>query len=472
MLTATSNWLAANASGEKGIVYRLVMPGYGKVFTNLVTTANPTDKDWLLSIDDHTKTVNDLQGGADQETLSFTVQDHGAAPGATGAVTVDMATTVFEGQLIQLYVGFPSLTSLSDYLLFWQGYVDQVDSVNNNLEYFFTCTDISTKLQQVVYTLADNGAQTSGANIKTLKGHPLDIMLDILANQIKDPATGLALPLALIDVTKIKAYRDGPLAGIQFLFHLQQAPAAFDFIKNQILKPLGGYMWVTQGKLTVNFFYPLAGPTPVQTLGPDDWLTIPSAEQTAMVNTVQFQFDKDDGAGSSSGNYLAGNTQTYGPSIAKYGVYGEQNITSDGMRSALQGYLVSWLISRLIFLRYGFKNLKFDQYASAGLFTGLLLEPGDVVAVTHPQVPDRQAGVMGITGKLFEVLGKKIQFHPGLITHTMIDASYLLNYGFAEIAPDGEADYTSASSGDKALYMFLAGNNGLYSNSNPGNKLG
>lgn len=473
MLTPTANWLAANAKFEKQIVYRFVFPNYYRSFANIACPANADFDDvWLMSIDDHTKNINDLQGGADQETMCFTVQDHKQIGQTTGAITKDMATNVFEGQLVQLYVGFASMANLSDYLLLWQGYVDQVDSANNNLEYYFQCSDVTVKLQQPVYLKGDFGGQTSGNDIKTLKGHPLDMLIDILQNQIKDPATGAALPSSLIDIAKIQAYRDGVFSGIEFLFHLQQPPAAADFIKNQLLKPLGGYLWVSQGKITVNFFAPITAVTALATMGPDTFLTIPTAEQTAMVNTVQYSFDKDDGLGSSSGNYLATDTQEFSPSVAKYAVYGEQNISSDGMRSALQGYLISWWVSQLIFLRYGFKNLKFDQNAPEGLFTSLLYEPGDVIAITHPLIPDRSAGVLGITGKLFEVTNKKVAFYPGLVTLSMIDASYLNTYGLSQIAPNGEADYTSASSGDKARYMFLAGSNAKYSNGDPGNKLG
>lgn len=479
MLQASTNWLTANRKFEKQLIYRIVIGGYYRSFaqvpSNLVDSWIGADVDypWVVSIDEHNKNINDLQGGADQETFNFTVQDHREAGNATGALTIDMgAGTVFEGSLVQVYVGFGSLSSMSDYLLYWQGYVDQVDSANANTEYYFQCSDVTSKLQQAVYLTGDNGGQTSSVNIKTLTGHPLDMMLDICLNQLRDPKSGQALDPKLIDIDKITAYRDGPFDGMEFLFHLSQAPAALDFIKNQILKPLGGYLWVTQGKLTVNFFYPLAAPSPVQTVGPHDWLSIPSAEQTEMVNTVQFQFDKPDGQGASGGDYASNNTQEYGPSVAKYGLYGEVNIASDGLRSALQGYLISWLVSYLIFGRYGFKNLTFNADASEGIMTLWLLEPGDIVYVTHPQIPDRQAGVMGITNKLFECLNKKTSFNDGLVTLTMIDASYLSKFGFAEITPDGEADYTSASSGDKLIYMWQSGANGKYSNGDPGKVLG
>lgn len=457
MLTAAANWIAANRRYEKQIVTRIVIGGYYRSFSTNINQA--IDDPWLVSIDPLDIRVNDLQGGADQQTFSFTLQDR------NGRITNDMVGMVFEGALVQVYVGFASMASVGDYLLYWQGYIDQVDSANSNSEYLFTCSDVTSKLQQAVYLTGDNGGQTSSSNIKTLTGHPLDMMLDILLNQLRDPKSGQALDPSLVDVTKIQAYRNGPFDGMEFLFHLSQPPAALDFIKNQILKPLGGYLWVSQGKVTVNFFYPINSPTSVQTIGEDDWTSIPTAQQTQMINTVQFRFDKDDGVGSSSGDYLQTNTQEYGPSVARYGLYGELNIDSDGLRAGLQGYLLSWLVSYLIFGRYGFKNLTFDANAAEGLMSLMLLETGDLVYVTHAKIPDRQAGTMGITNKLFELLNKTTDLHTGVVTLTMIDATYLTKFGFAEITPDGEADFPSASSGDKLIYMWQSNAQGFYADS-------
>jgi hypothetical protein len=210
----------------------------------------------------------------------------------------------------------------------------------------------------------------------------------------------------------------------------------------------------------------------VATLGADSWLSIPSAEQTDMINTVQFQFDKDDADANATGNYLAQDTEEYGPSITLYGQFGEQVIQADGMRSAFQGYFISKLVARLIFLRYGFKNLKFDQNAAESLWSMILLEPGDLPQVTHSKIPDRQAGVMGITNKLFEVLNKSINFEKWTVTYSMIDASYLQTFGNFLIAPDDEADYADANSGDKTTYMFMTDDTGKYSNGDAGHGLG
>jgi hypothetical protein len=245
------------------------------------------------------------------------------------------------------------------------------------------------------------------------------------------------------------------------------------------MKPLGGYIWINAaGLLTCRFFVPLAGPVAIGAFGKSTWLDIPEAGQTNMVNTVQMQFDLDNSSGTSSGDYLSSFTENYTPSYDLYGnLSSEITINADGVRSAFQGFFTAALTAVLIFMRYGFKNLTFDSESSGGsnpdsIWNTLLYEPGDIVAVTHPQVPDRKAGVIGITNKLFEILNKTIKFTEGKLTYTMIDASYLSNFGLYKITPPGETTYVLDSSANQKQYMYFCGANEEYSNGDPGHILG
>ena len=325
----------------------------------------------------------------------------------------------------------------------------------------------------MIYYTADNGGVTSSDNIKTVTGNPLSILLDILQNQTGKTIGTKVFPSTNIDFTTINAYINGPYNGVNFVFHLTQAPMALDFIKSQLLKPMGGYLFVNAaGLLTVKFFYPLAGPSSVGTIDNHTWTNIPTAEQTEMVNITEFQFDRDDDEANGTTNYLSQTVNEYPPSLNRYGIVGEVVITADGMRSGFQGVVLSLLVSQLIFLRYGNKSLKFDQGATDSHLDTCLFETGDIISVTHPAVPDRVAGVIGITNKLFEILNKKWDFTEGKITFTMIDASYLSSFGFFEIAPANENPYTTASSGDKTTYLFQSSTAGKQSTGVPANTLG
>jgi hypothetical protein len=463
MISSTANFQAALADYASGnIIVQIVIAGYGRVFTSYADGI-PGHYPWIVSIDNLDLTLEDLDGGADQRTGGVTVQDVGAA------ITGDFPGFVFEGKQLQIKVGFVGLAQ-ADFATVFTGFIDTVSSANSNSEYYIQFSDVQTILAAVVYQTADDGGSTSSTNVKTVSGHPLNILMEICQQ--------LGVPC---DTAKIIAYRDGPFAGTIFSFNLTQAPAAADFIKAQLMKPLGGYMWINAaGLLTVNFFYPLAGPVPVGEFSRDSWEDIPEAGQTNMVNTVQMQFDLDDASSNSnsSGTYLSSLTENYNPSYLLYGdLSSELTINADGVRSALQGFFIAGLTSLLIFMRYGFKNLTFDSESSGGsspdsFWSTLLYEPGDIVAVTHPQVPDRKAGIMGLTGKLFEILNKSINFTEGKLTYTMIDASYLSNFGLYKISPPAEALYAADTTANQAEWMYFCGANGEYSNGDPGHVLG
>ena len=489
MISATSNYLAALAAYKAGpIIYRLSLTqldgtAYPKVFTNIY---NGVDYDWIEEggVSDLSITINDLDGAMSQATFSIAVSD------IDNQITADFPSYTFEGMTATLSTGFLGL-DVSDYCTIFSGYVDSVDSANSNETYIFNLADMTEKLSQSVYLTGDNGGPTSSDNIKTLSGHPIDIMLDILQNQIGGVASGGfgsgGYTSAQIDVAGLQAYRDGPFAGIQFLFHLTSPVAALDFISKQLLVPLGGYLWAgAGGVVTAQFFYPLNGATSVGSFTPDTWVKTPEAQQVGpsasrqMVNTVQISFDKDDAASESSGNYLSVALEEYGPSINLYNQYGEHTINADGLRSAFQGFFISAMTGRLIFSRYGLKNLMFDENSADSVWSTILYESGDVVQVTHPHIPDRKNGVMGITNKLFVILDKNINFTDGTTTFTMLDADYLSRFGFYKIAPSYNAsigttpipDYASASTLQKGEYMFFCGDNGEYSNGDTGHQLG
>jgi hypothetical protein len=152
--------------------------------------------------------------------------------------------------------------------------------------------------------------------------------------------------------------------------------------------------------------------------------------------------------------------QKYQPGIDKYGLYGQQVIESDGVRSGFQGNFIAAFCAQMIFLKYGYKNLTFDGEC---LWVTMLLEPGDFVLVSHPRVPDRVNGVFGITNWLMQVLDITWAFNDGKVTLKLIDASGLLRYGQFKIAPDDIPTWTLASAPQKARYMFLSKDNGTMS---------
>jgi hypothetical protein len=422
----------------------------GGGFTYIVSGPIVDSAGLLVLVDPLTETVSDLDGGSDLSDLVFTVQDRGQA------ITADMAGFTFEGKKVVLKEGFVGL-AYEDYLPRFTGKIENVDSGNANLEYTFTCPDIRKDLSAIIYTTGDDGFATSSDHPRTLNGHPLDILADLLENEI-------GWSSSIIDIAKIQLWRDTIYSGVQFLFRkITSAPVAKDFIENEIMKPLGAYHRTNNlGIFTVNFFYPI-NPAPVATLDHGTLTDVPVAQQAVLVNQNVFRFDYDD-----SDKEQAEKVASYAPSIDKYALAGENIIESRGLRSAFGGYAIAAIVSRLIFLRYANKQLQFDGLPN--IWSQSLLEPGDITSITSSIVPDRELGVLGITAKSFEILDRSWDPMEGIASFKLL-AVDLSKFSQFKIAPNAEADFLSASPGDQSTYLFLSDDSGKYSDGTPANTL-
>lgn len=603
MISAPSNFGAANVALLKKPVYLIAIAGYSRVFTNTPTGVGG-QYDWLEAYDDLQITISELDGGADIQNWSFTVQD------VENLITADFPGFTFEGKGVTVMTGFVGMAQ-SDFALLFTGVIDSVASANDNLSYQFNCIDNQQTLSKVIFTVADDGFPTDSNHLRTLNGHPLDILTTTLVSEVGISPT-------LINMSKIDGYRDGIFAGIQFKFEIDSPPAAKDFIEAQILKPLGGYMYTNnRGQIDVNFFFkdvrpsvfsgcligawtdgtgqlvrapfapglditlkapvgatqlqlgvndhfwtdnegawviavngsnvtvnsnvapwtftaginsaypfldasaaapvvipvtagniyriqyisglvslhassvfrdanglepqtdPLAStepgwtavqpfslPASVLSINEDNMIELPLAEQADLINTVTFRMDNTTGG---SSDYAVETTNEFAPSVTLYGQYGTQIIEAAGMRSGLQGIFLAERISSMIFRRYGSKNPMFTEIDL--LWSACLLEPGDIVDMTSAHVPDRIAGVMGISGKLFEVFDRTWDFNDGIVKVRLLDASYLATAGTSLIAENSVPVWTSATSDEKAEYMFLANNSDQQSDGSAAPKL-
>lgn len=439
MITAASSFTDLDGQIAKEPIFLITIDGYARAFTNLYTGV-AGQYDWLTDIQDLAITVSDLDGGADLQNLVFSVQD------VNGLITAAFPTFTFEGKKVILKTGFVGMLQ-ADFVTIFTGFIANVDSANANQEYTFNVADQTQLLSQNIYVTGDDGQPTSDDHPKTVIGHPLDILLDILVSQIDMP---------LVDTTKIEAYRDDVFSGLEFKFKITSPPAAKDFIEQQIMQALGGYLWTNNlGKVSVNFFYQQDRSADAS-IGDDQVMEDPVAEQAELVNSIQYKFDQNDN------DYFSQSLQLFGTSISLYGAAGALELALDGVRSALGGFFLASFVSRIIFLRYGLKTLKFEGVQA--IWEACIFEPGDLLAFTNPTVPDRVNGVVGITNKKFEVLDRTWHFADGTVEFTLLDSTYLAGFGTSLIAPDATLDYTSETSDNKAKYMFLSDDLGKYSN--------
>ncbi len=455
MISASAAFNTENAKLVKQPVYRLEINSYARTLTNLNEGVGVDP--WIAQIRPHRVSVNDLRGSSSLGDLVAEVVDAG------NAITADFTSFQFEGADVVLKHGFPGM-AVGDYVALFTGKVDRVESIQKNTAYAIVCKDTHRKTKKPIYTVGDDTTQPiSSNNPRTIQGHPLNILKDILLTEI-------GLPAAEVDSTTIDAYRDDVFAGVEFRFVLTSSTEGKQFIEREIMMPLGGYSRINNlGKFTVRFFFPLPGTvTSSFTFTDQNLIVLPTPEQAELINAVKHRFDQ----GKSE------NVEQLQSSITKYGMVGTHGIDSKGMRSNLQAAIISSFVAPAIFNRYGDKNLRIQADA---MWDAVLLEEGDFVKVTHPLIPDRQAGSLGVTDRLFEVLALTRDYKRGRVRLTLIDAEGVkaasggvgVAGGVAKIAPNTVNEWPTASAQDRLDYMFVsAAGTGQQSDSTEGHVLG
>jgi hypothetical protein len=307
-----------------------------------------------------------------------------------------------------------------------------------------------------VSTVSDNALITS-TNPKHLIGHPLDMLLDILQVEV-----GLAD--SDINIAQIQSYRDTVWSGTEFEFFITGSVDAKDFMENQLLKPLGGYLYPNYlGQVCVGFAQPLVGSiASVASMDPTNLSELPTLSVHDLINVLTMRFDKDDfsiSTASNSTGYLAQSNTFYAPSIVDLpdlsvavatelvsgsgAVQGQLIIESDGMRSGFQGFLLSQMIASSIFRMYGSYNPTLE--VTAFWEPTFATELGEYVYLTHPLLPNRKTGTIGITNQLFKVIKRSYNFLSMLVTFTLEDASGVALFQAKRIRPAGVVSVSSGS---------------------------
>ena len=379
-----------------------------------------------------------------------------------GVSTTTIVTTTYGGQ--NLYTNIATIAVTDGLTL----------QTTSSVSFSFT---LNGPVGTVVTT--DSGL-ISSSNPRRYTGHPMNMVLDILVNQI-----GLAN--SDVNVTQIESYRDTVFTGVEFDFILTGSVDAKDFIENQLLKPLGGYLYVNYlSQFCIGFAQPaVGGISAIAAITPDNLTELPTINTSPLTNVLTLRFDKDDSnQGSSSTGYLAESNTFYAPTITNLtdltgtviaealtgasAVQGQLIIESGGMRSGFQGFILSKMIANSIFAMYGSYNPAFT--APCHWYPFFQVEVGEFITFTHPLVADRQAGVLGMHAKLFRVVKRSYNFESMIVTLDLQDASGIAAFGAHRIAPSN----TSARQGpnDRSRYLFMTNVSGTYNDGSNGVNIG
>ncbi len=454
MISAPPNFANANTQLVKQPRHVFQVSGYSRMFTFGAPTTNQ-DR-WIVEISSPSQKVDDLNGSSQFSDLSVGVIDKAAL------LTADVAANTLEGKVAILKTGFQGLAN-ADFLTVATMRVDSIDSSHDGTAYTFNLKRDDRQLKAPIYQTGDNGKPTSNKNPKTLLGNPMDLLTSTLQ-------TELGLAAGQINSNAINAYKNGLFAGMQMRFLLTTAPEGKHWIELELMKALGGYaFWNGAGQFTPFYFVPSQAVPVAMTLDQDKIIGVPLGKPARLLNTAKYRFDYGD-SGQGGANSELGFTDS--TSKTKYGMSASEGvhiIESQGVRSGYQGWAWARVLAHTLTQRYGYQNLTYDVKA---FWPALVLEPGDYVYLTHPRVPDRSKGTIGVTNVLCEVLGRSWNFKDCTVDLKLLDVSWLALLVAYQIAADVTPAFPSASATQQQSYMFVASQaTGNYSNGVAGNKV-
>ena len=443
MITATANWKTEAAKLAKQPIHIFEITGYARKFA----TKDPgfgTFDPWIVEVAPVRQAADELGGKSTLNDLIITVLDKDQA------ITGDFPF-VFQGRGCTLKTGFVGLAE-ADYTLMHSYVVDRIESVKNNTAWKFICKPQIRLVKKTIFKTGDNGGAIGPDNPKTFRGNPMDL----LNTTILQGEVGLAA--GDIDVTTINSYRDLVFPGIRFNFSIEKAPEAQTFIEKEILAPLGLYaLTLADGKFSIRGFLPLPGTVVSQfSFSQDNVETLPTPAESELINVVIHRFDHD------GDKFAVGNVEIEAASESKFNQQGSHIIESLGMKSALQGFGLARLIAQGIFNRFADKNLTMKSL-TAFWNEAALLEIGDFVELSHPFVPNRVTGALGITDQFFVVTKISRVYMKGQVKISLDDAAQVqlgggidpAGLGPFKIAPNTVPEWTAASQGQKDSYMFV-----------------
>lgn len=97
------------------------------------------------------------------------------------------------------------------------------------------------------------------------------------------------------------------------------------------------------------------------------------------------------------------------------------------------------------------------------------LESGDIVSVTHPDIPNQRTGVRGVTGRYMTVVRSEPDLDAGRIKLELLDVGL---QRFGGIAPSSKTgDYSGASSADRETFAFVCNSSEQMPDGSPGYQL-
>jgi len=439
MIPTTAAFDAKRNTTPQQAVWVLTLPGLSLTYASRAEAAVNATATWMKVPTGVTQKIEDLQGKASVGSLQVEIVD------VNHALLAKFATTTWYGQAANLLLGFSGLAYPGDYITVFAGVVETVVPSKDHTAWIFSVRDKNRILKNRVYAVGDDGVNpTSTKNPRTLYGNPLALVTSLLETELK-------LPAAAIDTASIANLQNGRFAATTMLFSLTKPVDALTFLAQQLLMPHGLFHFARyDGRIAIGDMLAAPSPVPIAFNFIDsNIIGAPDYAQKAIYNWVEMQMDYD------GSKYLHVEEFYDGDSATRYGLSSVLSIKSDGLRTNLQGASRAGITARRIFQRYAngpTGEISFDHPS----LQACVVEVGDYVTVTSRLLENLQAGTMGVTSRIYQVMHVQPQWANGRIQFTLLDIDAIATRPAYQYAPDTQPAWPTATVAQRAEYLFQA----------------
>lgn len=290
-----------------------------------------------------------------------------------------------------------------------------------------------------------------------LRGNPINLIYAIMTGdfanatfpltKVRGLPTGLNIAAGDIDAVGMVKERDRMIPHLELEFEEKQPSSGFRFLENKIYRHFGYPIVKGDGKLGFRLYRPAfpddAG-AGLPTLKEADirrfeWQRPQDLHVNRVRLGVEFSLQNNEPLIVVLEDQEADQTAT--KEVA------EIDINQTGFRDALQGVRIAETRAAVWFRRF------LQEPPQVRVWTGLrkrAIEEGDVVQLTHPEIPDISTGTRGVTSKRMEVVEVGHGFRDEEMTFLLQDARFArpMFIGAAGALPD----YDAASAAEREYW--------------------
>jgi hypothetical protein len=455
-----AGWSARAALPHQAPVYFIAVEDVAQRYsTGGIKGATASYSKLLRTPRGSTQEIFPLEGKSSIGTLSLSLVDRGDEISAL--LSPGLSVPTWLNRRITLYGGYADLDE-ADYAPLFTGEVS--DWSMKDAEYSVKLRDLKrNSLEEIMRNASED-------NPTVLQGNPVDIWYAIVTGDFGNPdfpvtssgaaPTGLGVDASLLDEEHLAHERDEWIFGWQLRFEFRRKEKAKDFFEKELFLLKGYPLIRASGNLSVRLYHPAHPAEPEILLDENAVIGTPSVAPLfdKHLNVIEIWGDHNPDYDSEAGETEYRLLYRFEDSsdIAATRERRELIVKSRGLRTELDGDRNARFAAGKIRQRFLNPPLEFEAET---LFSKRSIEAGDVVSLTHKNLPDQRTGARGLAAEQCEVVKVNPDFRKGVMRLTLWTANTRKLYRVVAPALDGGSpfpDYGSQTAAQRARYLSIA----------------